>query len=36
MRLGGAIANDETPEQMSQEELEKLMLLHEQQRQLIQ
>ena len=36
MRLGGAIANEETPQQVSQEEFEKLMLLHEQQRQLIQ
>ena len=36
MRLGGAIANEETPEQMSQEEFERLMLLHDQQRLLMQ
>ena len=36
MRLSGAIANEETPQQMSQEEFERLMLLHDQQRLLMQ
>jgi len=36
MRLGGAIANEETPQQMSQEEFERLMLLHDQQQLLMQ
>jgi hypothetical protein len=36
MRLGGAIANEETPQQMSQEEFDKLMLLRDQQRLLMQ